>query len=184
MDKKKIKLIFGFLLLAVIIGGAYILYGTLSSMQTPGNQGTKTPVAQRRAAPDFTVLDTEGKEVKLSDMKGKGVVVNFWASWCPPCKEELPDFEQMYKKYGDEIVFMIVNMTDGVQETEEKAAAHIMEKGYTFPVYYDSYLSAAMAYSVSSIPATYFIDAQGKIATSANGMINGELIKQGIEMIK
>ncbi|MBP3544577.1 MAG: TlpA family protein disulfide reductase, partial [Lachnospiraceae bacterium] len=78
----------------------------------------ETTEPEKVPAPDFTVIDAEGNEVKLSDMRGKPVVVNFWASWCGPCKMEMPEFEEVYKELGDEVHFMMVNLTDGWQETQ------------------------------------------------------------------
>lgn len=176
-------------LLTVIIWGASALYGKLIKSYSPDNMiytDSETSGIEsegRYAAPDFTVLDNNGEKLKLSDIKGKPVVVNFWASWCPPCKNEMPDFEKAYQKYGNDISFMIVNMTDGQRETVEKAKSHIEENGYTFPVYYDYEMSAAYAYQVNSIPATYFVDKDGNLVTYAAGMISLPLIEKGIEMI-
>ena len=179
----KLKLILWILVAVILFCAAIFAYNSLSGMYSPQIQGSKTPVKSSKAE-DFTVVNGNGERVSLSQMTGKGVVVNFWASWCPPCKAELPDFEKLYKEIGDEVEFMIVNMTDGMQETVEKGKSHIEENGYTFPVYYDTEQSAAMAYGVTSIPQTYFIDKNGNVVSKANGMIDYETLKQGIEMIK
>ena len=186
--------------LVLLIVGAYFLYNKLSeensgaglvvdmtqNAQSQSNDSTNTATTSNNSnpAPDFTVIDNDSNSVKLSDMRGKPVVVNFWASWCPPCKAEMPDFEDMYKKYGDDIEFMMINLTDGYQETLSKAKAHISETGYTFPVYFDTRSSAAFAYGVSSIPATYFIDAEGNVVAHQIGMLNGETLEYGIQLIK
>lgn len=135
------------------------------------------------AAPDFTVLDAEGNEVKLSDCFGTPLVVNFWASWCGPCKSEMPDFNEAAAEYEGEVRFLMVNLTDGYQETMEKAEEFIEAQGYTFPVYYDTQYSAAAAYGVSAIPMTIFIDEEGNLVTYAQGAIDGELLRTGIGMI-
>ena len=132
-------------------------------------------------APDFTVYDADGKPVKLSDMKGKPVVLNFWASWCPPCKAEMPDFQETYEEMGGRINFLMVNATGS--ETLAEAKAFIESSGYTFPVLYDTKDSASMAYGVSSLPTTYFIDAQGRAVAQATGAISKELLLKGIGMI-
>ncbi len=184
-----LKLISGILALALIFGGAYFLYNRLSEQYAPDrlandSEGNGAGEAEVQPAPDFTVIDNSENEVKLSQMKGRPVVVNFWASWCPPCKNEMPDFEKAYKKYGGDISFMMVNMTDGQQETLEKARTHIEQNGYTFPVYFDTKYSAAVAYMVESLPTTYFVDADGNIVTYALGMIDYEALEKGIKMIK
>ena len=133
------------------------------------------------AAPDFMVYDADGNEVKLSDKKGKPVVVDFWASWCGPCKAGLPKMEEAYKKYGDRVEFMMVNLTDGHQETAEKANKLIEENGYTFPVYYDKDLVAAYVYQVNSIPRTLFVDADGNAVVMYTGLMPEEVITERIE---
>lgn len=139
--------------------------------------------AQNNPAPDFTVTDKDGNEVKLSDFKGKPVVLNFWASWCGPCKSEMPDFEVAYGKYQESIHFLMVNLTDGMQETVESASSYISQEGYTFPVYYDTKSEAAVTYQVYSVPTSYFIDAEGNLIAMAQGMISSGQLQQGIDMI-
>lgn len=139
--------------------------------------------AQRTAAPDFTVTDLEGNEVHLSDFLGKPVVLNFWASWCGPCKSEMPDFEEIYAEYGDDIHFVMVNATDGSRETVDAASSFIAEQGYTFPVYYDTEYDASITYGVTALPTTYFIDAEGYLVAHAFSALDKETIQTGIDMI-
>ena len=139
---------------------------------------------ESQLAPDFTVYDGAGNPVNLSDFRGKPVVVNFWASWCGPCQGEMPDFEEKYRELGDEVVFLMVNMTDGGRETVETARSFIEDTGYTFPVYYDTEGMAAAIYGVYSIPSSYFIDAEGNAVAYAMGAIDGATLQQGIDMIR
>ncbi len=134
-------------------------------------------------APDFTVYDREGNTVRLSDFLGKPVVLNFWASWCGPCKMEMPDFEEIYKEYGEDIHFVMVNLTDGNRETMNTATTFLDNSGYTFPVYYDKNSDAAVTYQVYGIPVTYFINAEGHLIAQGTSALNAETIKRGIEMI-
>ena len=134
-------------------------------------------------APDFVITDTDGNKVYLSDFIGKPIVLNFWASWCGPCKMEMPDFDEKYKELGEEIHFLMVNMTDGSRETVDVAKAFIEEQGYTFPVYFDTEMDAAITYGVTSLPTTYFIDADGYAVAQAMGAIDGATLQAGIDMI-
>lgn len=134
-------------------------------------------------APGFTVYDADGNAVPLESLRGKPVVLNFWATWCGYCVMEMPDFQEAYEEFGDRIHFMMVNVTDGYQETEAAARAFIAGQDFTFPVYYDLDLSAAMAYGISSMPQTFFIDAEGMAVAYAQGALDAASLRRGIGML-
>ena len=176
--------------LALLLVGAFVLYNSLADRQQPDQLATNPtqtkntePETVLSPAPDFTVYDIDGKALSLPDFRGKPVVLNFWASWCGPCKSEMPDFEKVYAKYGDRVHFLMINLTDGAQETVQSASEFISQSGYTFPVYYDTDIVAASNYSVWSIPATYFIDAQGYGVAWGSGALDLATIEKGIGMI-
>ena len=155
-----------------------------SGTGTGNNSGdTTTDENAPFMAPDFTVYDRDGNTVRLSDFSGKPVVLNFWASWCGPCKSEMPDFEEIYKEYGEDIHFVMVNLTDGDRETMDTATTFLDSSGYTFPVYYDKDTDAALTYQVYGIPVTYFINAEGHLIAQGSSALDAETIKRGIDMI-
>ena len=121
--------------------------------------------------------------IKKDNFEGKPVILNFWASWCGPCKSEMPDFDEAYREYGENIHFLMVNMTDGYQETIESAKEMIADSGYSFPIYYDTDLEAARAYSVYSIPTTYFLDENGYIIAQGRGALDAQTLQTGIDYI-
>lgn len=145
-----------------------------------GNGGN----AATTPAPDFTMTTSEGKTLHLSDFKGRPVLLNFWASWCGPCKSEMPAIQAAWEQSGQDVDFVIVNMTDMGGESEEAAKAFLAEGGYTFPTYFDAGNSAATAFGVTSIPQTYLIDAEGNIIGACMGAMDESVIAQGIAMLK
>jgi len=185
------------LVLVLVIGGSAMLYNYLTDMAEAPNrlgiqeQSTATPDGQspesteekRMAAPDFTVQDAEGNSVKLSDLFGKPIVLNFWATWCPPCRSEMPDFNAVFEELGEDIHFVMLDAVDGIRETREIGEAYVAEQGFTFPVYYDMEQEAVIQYGIRAFPTTIFIDSEGYVAAGAEGAIDQETLRKGIDMI-
>lgn len=176
---KVLKILMAVLAAAVILVGAYVLLGGAAKTQVSQPTVVVETVAEE-TAPDFTFYDADGNAYNLSDFRGKPVILNFWASWCGPCKAEMPDIEAAYQTYGEDIHFLIVNLTDGSSETLETASGYISGQGYTFPVFYDTDLAGATAYSVYAIPVTYFLDAQGVVRATNEGMMSAEVLEGNI----
>ena len=192
MKTKRMIVVVAVIFLVVMIG-ASLLYRQFGASQAAGqlagtgadhSDGPEPSASQEPVyAPDFTVYDQEGNSVRLSDYAGKPVVLNFWASWCPPCKSEMPDFHAAYEELGQEVQFLMVNATDGSRETVDTAAGFIQEQGYTFPVFYDTQSEASIAYGAYSLPMTFFINGEGHVAAYARGAIGEDTLRKGIEMI-
>ena len=205
---KNMKIIGTALALIILIGGAAFAYNKLAP--TIGNQQLMTQEQEENAPtksvessesseaaenrgegtapepqpmPDFTVYDEEGKAYALSDFKGKPVILNFWATWCGYCKVEMPAFQEKYDTYGEDIHFLMINMTDGNRETVEGASSYISKEGYRFPVYYDENLEVAMTYQVTGLPMSFFVDADGYYVAHAQGALDAETLQTGIDML-
>lgn len=159
----------------ILILLAFLLVLPLSACSTQEQKPSGT-------APDFTVLDADGNEVQLSDYFGKPIVINFWATWCGYCVREMPDFDKAYAAYPD-VVFLMVNVTDGEYETMDKAKAYVESEGFAFDVYFDTQAQATMAYRISGYPTTIFVDANGDVVSKRAGMISYDALIQGIKMI-
>jgi cytochrome c biogenesis protein CcmG/thiol:disulfide interchange protein DsbE len=146
--------------LILILGFAWIL----ASANRSGTSTTgKLPAPQTGfLAPDFELVTFTGESIKLSDLRGKAVLVNLWATWCPPCRAEMPAMERVYNDYKDQgFVVLAVNMTH--QDTFSNIAPFIEEYKLTFPILFDETGDLARAYQLRSLPSSYFIDRDGEI---------------------
>ena len=113
---------------------------------------------------DWQLVDAKGKDFNFMDAKGKVILVNFWATWCPPCVAEMPSLQSLYNDYNEKVVFMFV-----AQDKVEKVSAFIAKKGYTLPVYY-SKTEAPSVLTSKTIPTTYVINKEGKIIIAEAGV--------------
>ena len=140
---------------------------------------TEPTEPQTVAAPDFTVLDWNGNEVKFSDYLGKPIVLNFWAHWCGPCQMEMPEFNAAYERLGGEVTFLMVHEGAAVDDGKDK----VTEGGYTFPVVFDVDSSAGNLYGITAFPTTFFIDADGHLQAYYMGAMDANLLQQGIDLV-
>ena len=179
--KQSQKIVALALCLLLVLAGGWLLYSRLSQQYRP--EAAAPDTSDKTPAPDFTVLDESGNTVRLSDRKGAPVIVNFWATWCGPCQNEMPAFDDAWKEYGDRIQFMMVDLTDGSRDTVDRAKAFIADRGYSFPVYFDTEYSGAMAYGVNSIPATVLIDGDGNIVAAHVGAMSADELKNMLALV-
>lgn len=204
MNKKKTLILL--IVLALVLAGAYIAYDRLSGKVQPSqipdqdqaaDSGEKAeepespgdgsdagaPEPAKETAPDFAFTDAEGREYKLSDFFGTPIVLNFWASWCGPCRNELPEFDEASRELSGKVQFIMMDIADGASETVRSGSAFIAENGYTFPVFFDTSLEGCEAYAINAIPVTVFIAADGSIAAQSIGSMSGDTLRQGIDLI-
>lgn len=137
-------------------------------------------------APDFTLTDQFGNSHTLSDYKGKTVFLNFWGTWCPPCRAEMPDIQELYEEYGqndgDVIILGVATPNVGDEGSSEEVAAFLEENGYTYPTVMDENgVIAGGSYYISAFPTTYMIDKDGNIFGYATGQLTKDIMKNIIQ---
>jgi len=138
--------------------------------------------------PDFTLTSLDGEDVTLSELRGKKVVLNFWATWCPPCKAEMPHMQNYYEQNAkkDNVEIIAVNLTKAERDvTEDEKIDSVMtfreSFDLTFPILLDPKNSAGLDYQVITIPTTYFIDSNGYIQRAIRGPMNAEMLKSYVD---
>ena len=140
------------LLCAIVLFAGLLVYGCSSS--------TDEIINTADIAPDFQLTDLAGKQVKLSDFRGRPVILNFWATWCGPCRVEMPHFQQVYEEWSDRgLVVLAVNIGESPTLVKEFA----LDYGLSFPVLLDIEAEVAQRYNIRPIPTTFFIDKSGAI---------------------
>lgn len=188
------KVLFGGLFVLVLAVAAFLsTYKGTNNADSNGNGGDRPSSGQAEVdqlaelpqtgyrAPDFTLTGFDGKTVKLSDLRGKPVVLNFWASWCGPCRAEMPDLEEVYKEHQDHVQFYGVNLTAQDNEADARAFAEAM--GVTFPMLLDKDGDVSTRYRVYSIPSTFAIDERGVVAEVRIGAISKLAINGMVERL-
>ncbi|WP_051271070.1 TlpA family protein disulfide reductase [Shimazuella kribbensis] len=172
------KLIRTLLILLLLVGVVYAIYDTnnkpvVSYANCKGNPGLEV----KDCAPNFKLKTLDGKEVELYQTNGKPSIINFWASWCDPCKREMPYLETAYKKYKDQINFHMVNETS--QDTLPNIKKYMKQYRYTYPVILDQENEDGQSigtdhYQLIGIPTTFVIDSTGKITHKVIGEMSKE----------
>lgn len=132
-------------------------------------------------APDFELTTLNGDTVKLSDYRGQRVMVNFWATWCPPCRAEMPDMEKFHQ--NKDITILAINLTE-TESTRSDVTEFIEKFELTFPVLMDETVKVANQYQIQPIPSSFMIDSNGTIQYKALGAMNYELMVQEFEKMK
>ena len=190
-EESRKGLAIGIAIFVVVIVAAVIAYNTLtgddtqaSNLQstTASSAASSSSVASQKA-PDFVVVNAAGDTVSIRAFEGKPTVLNFWASTCGPCQSEMPHFQAAYEEYGDEVNFVMVDIPGFNGETTTRATRFLENNGYTFPAYFDFEGDASRVFNITSIPRTYFIDADGNVVTMGNGALSESALQQGLKAL-
>lgn len=166
----------------VLIAGLVWIF--LSADKTGASTAGRIPAPQRGfLAPDFSLATPKGEKITLSVLKGKAVLVNIWATWCPPCRQEMPAIEKYYERYKDQgLVVLGVNST--VQDNPLDIVPFVNEYGLTFPILLDETGDVARKYELRSLPSSYFISRDGTINEIViGGPMSEALLQTRIEEI-
>ena len=174
MKNKKTVLLIVALIVVLLI--ASFAYNNLSKNNQIDLDELKQSSEEKVMLPEFNLIDIDGNEVSSLDLLGKPTIINFWATWCGYCMKEMPDFQTAYETYGDKINFVMIDAVDGTQETEEKGRAHIEEKGYTFPVYFDTKMEGVISCGITGFPTTLFVSADGEVLLGLSSYLSKEQI--------
>jgi thiol-disulfide isomerase/thioredoxin len=153
-----------------------------STLENSSNKSASSNLASstKVKATDFKLKDLNGKEVSLSDFKGKKVFLNFWATWCPPCKAEMPDIEKFYQETKDSnLVILAVNLG----EDKQTVKSFIDKNKYNFNILLDSNQDVAVKYNIVSIPTSFFIDKDGNIVSKKIGAMSIEEMKSYVNSL-
>lgn len=173
--KRKV-VVFG--VMVVVLAGLLLL-AKFRDKFPAGHRASSTAAAKGHDAPDFVLTDLQGHSLKLSDLRGKAVVLNFWATWCPPCKEEIPWFVELQKRYGAQGLQVVgVSMDDGDQKDVEKFAA---ENSINYPVLLGKDTVAEQYGGIEYLPTTFYIDRNGVVMDRVFGQPGRDEIEQSVE---
>ena len=150
------------ILIAVFISAIAIILFSVKREETP-----RTKAVVGLNAPEFSLSDPSGKTFTLSELKGSVVFINFWATWCPPCIEEMPSIQNLYNGFKDKKEFRMVTIL--FKDDYGKAMAYLKQNNYAIPVLIDGNGKAAKAYGVTGVPETYIVDKQGVLRQKVIG---------------
>lgn len=173
-DRRRRLLILALVVLALAALGGLLGWAVANNAPSTAGSGARRV---GRPAPDFTITTFDGVRFRLSEQRGKVVVINFWASWCIPCREEAPFLESAWRQYKDKgVVFVGVD----IQDTESAARAYIKEFDITYPNGPDVSGEITIDYGVSGIPVTFFVDKEGRVAGRWVGAVGARLLAGSI----
>lgn len=192
------KKIIGYVVALLVVGSMVILMVKMNAgdekqkesaneQQSASETGTgKVGLGLGDTPPDFELSNFDGEMVKLSELKGKKVILNFWASWCGPCKAEMPHMQNYYENYAaeDNVEIIAVNMTTQERRGLDSVQEFIDSYGLTFPIPLDKEGSATVDYGIVTIPTTYLVATDGTLAQKVIGPMEEKTIRSLVEQLQ
>jgi peroxiredoxin len=176
----KSKFVWSLLLILLALAGvSWIAYSQVPPTQSIDLEGLTEAPIPGYIAPEFTLSTTLGELVSLSDEKGHPVVLNFWASWCPPCRVEIPHFQNASVKYNGRAVILGVDQGEPLPIVADFGSA----MGVTYPLLLDTDNSVNRQYAVTALPTTIFIDSEGRVREVYTGIVNRAVLEDRIEKL-
>lgn len=171
------NIIIALVIVLLVVGAIVVNLGGSNSEQQAGpiEPDREVKPQQGFTAPDFELQTSDGGSVRLYENNGKPTLVNFWASWCGPCKVEMPDLQEAYEAYGDQVNFLMVDLA--FNDNMDKMKRFVEENGFTFPILLDETGDTANNYEVIAIPSTYMIDENGVIVSVFKGAMPRDYIQ-------
>lgn len=172
-------------ILALVIWGIYDYYqnGAEKTKMQQMAENAEVGIQIGNKAPDFTLYDLDGNPVKLSDFDGKKRMVNFWATWCPPCRVEMPHMQRIWEDYqDDDIVILAVNLTH-TEKSNEVIQQFAQQYDLTFPIVLDEKGDITVEYQVFAYPTSYMIDSSGIIRQRFQGAVNYEVMRKALRQM-
>lgn len=190
MNKKNLMIVIA--LIGLIGWGIYDTSLSSSNKTEKGSEVEETATTSKNLeiglqegnkAPNFGLKTLDGQEVKLSDMVGKKVILNFWATWCPPCKAEMPHMQEFYEEQkNNQVTILAVNLTTS-EKSSDNIGSFVKDYGLTFPIVLDSEGQVGQTYQAVTIPTSYIIDTKGVIRKKIVGPMDKEMMTELLQSV-
>jgi cytochrome c biogenesis protein CcmG/thiol:disulfide interchange protein DsbE len=164
----------------IIVAIAVVVLAGLAIFQTSAANKEELPKVGFKA-PQISLQGLDGKTYSFETLQGKPVVINFWASWCGPCKLEAPELVRLYEKYKGEVEIYAVNLTSG--DDVKNARAFADDYGFQFPVLLDEEGDVADKYQIQAIPSTFFVNNKGTIIYKATGLVSAQTLESQFKQL-
>ena len=161
----------------LLLGGGLLILGVILALTLPGNPQVNGPARIGQAIPDFSLIDLDGNPVRVSDYTGRPLLINAWATWCPPCRAEMPDLHAFYQAHQEE-GFAILAVNAG--ETQTPVQDFISQMGFTFPVLLDPGQNVLSQLGINSYPTSILVNQNGIVEDIHIGMLTAEMLESKI----